>query len=124
NCTVNLASSQTGVTIVSAHTTLSVNGVSLTRHTNGTGANSQPARKTWVNARIVIAPDATNQVGQSHTFMVTLFKDLGTGIFVPAAGEHVTVTLTPTNGATVLNPTGTCTQAGVNTDANGQCSIT
>ena len=56
--------------------------------------------------------------------MVTLFKDTGTGIFVPAAGEHATVTLTPTNGATVVNPTGTCLQAGANTDANGQCSIT
>ena len=45
-------------------------------------------------------------------------------IFVPAAGEHVDVTLTPANGATVVNPTGTCLTAGANTDANGQCSIT
>ena len=57
--------------------------------------------------------------------MVTLCKDTGDGHgFVPAAGEHVDVTLTPTNGASVLNPTGTCLNAGANTDANGQCSIT
>ena len=124
SCSITLASSLTGTTIVSAHTTLSVGGVSLTRNTDGTGANSQPARKTWVNAKILIAPDATNQVGNSHTFMVTLFKDTGTGIFVPAAGEHVTVTLTPANGATASNQTGTCLNAGANTDANGQCSIT
>ena len=43
--------------------------------------------KTWVNAKISIAPDATNQVGQPHTFMVTLMKDTGTARFVAAAGE-------------------------------------
>ena len=59
---------------------MSVGGVSLTRHTNGTGANSGPAVKTWVNARISIAPNATNEVGQPHTFTVTLQKDTGTGI--------------------------------------------
>src|SRR5262249_41492335 len=107
-----------------AHTTVSVGGVSLTRNTNGVGANSNPATKTWVNAKITISPNDTNQVGQSHTFMVTLWKDTGTGIFVPAAGEHVDVALTPASGATVVNPTGTCLNAGANTDANGQCSIT
>ena len=55
---------------------------------------------------------------------MTLLKDTGTGTFVPAAGEHVTVTLTDTNGAVHTTPTGTCTQAGANTDANGQCTIT
>ena len=70
------------MTTVSAHTTVSVGGVSLTRHTNGTGANSNPAVKTWVNARIAIAPNATNEVGQAHTFTVTLQKDTGTGTFV------------------------------------------
>jgi hypothetical protein len=114
----------TGVTVVSAHTTVSVGGVSLTRHANGTAANSGPATKRWVNAKITIAPDDTNQVGQSHTFMVTLWKDTGAGIFVPAPGEHVDVALTPSLGATVVDPTGTCVAAGTNTDANGQCSIT
>ena len=33
------------------------------RTPNGPGANSGPATKTWVNAKIAIAPDATNQVG-------------------------------------------------------------
>ena len=48
-----------------------------------------------MNARIHITPNATNVVGQAHTFTVLLEKDTGnpTG-FVPAAGEHVDVTLT------------------------------
>jgi hypothetical protein len=76
-------------------------------------------------AKIEITPNATNEVGQPHTFTVTLSKDAtGTGPFVPAPGEHVTVTLTDSNGATHSAPTGTCTNAGPNTDANGQCTIT
>ena len=62
----------TGVTTVSAHTTVSVGGVSLTRNTDGVGANSGPATKRWVDAKIAIAPDATNLVTQPHTFTVTL----------------------------------------------------
>src|SRR5262249_5134549 len=65
-------------------------------------------------------------VGHSHTFTVTLLKDLGDGAgFVPAAGEHVGFGLTPSNGATLPNPpTGTCVGAGPNTNAAGQCTIT
>jgi len=124
SCTTTITSSVTGSETVSAHTTVTVGGVALTRHTNGTGANSGPATKTWVNARISIAPNATNAVGQPHTFTVTLQKDNGTGTFVAASGEHVTVTLTDAGGAVHTAPTGTCTAAGANTDANGQCTIT
>jgi hypothetical protein len=125
SCTVDLTSALTGVTTVSAHTTLSVGGVSLTRSTDGVGANSGPAEKTWVNAKISIAPNATNEVGQPHTFTVTLEKDAGDGNgFVAASGEHVDVTLTDAGGANHTAPTGTCTNAGANTDANGQCTIT
>ena len=78
---------------------MSVGGVSLTRDTNGVPANSGPAVKTWVNAKITITPNATNAVGQPHTFTATLSKDTGTGTFVAAAGETVTITLTNSNGA-------------------------
>ena len=85
---------------MTAHTTLTVGGVSLTRTTNGTGGNSGPAVKTWVNARISITPNAFNEINAPHTFTVTLEKDAGDGAgFVAAAGETVTVTLTNTNGA-------------------------
>jgi hypothetical protein len=125
SCQITLTSAATGQTTVSAHVTTSVGGVVLTRVTNGTGGSSGPATKTWVNAYIQISPDATNQVGHSHTFVATLFKDTGDGTgFHPAQGEHIDVSLTPHNGATVASPTGTCLDAGPNTDANGQCTIT
>src|SRR5262249_37307319 len=38
--------------------------------------------------------------------------------------EHVDVTLTDSNGAVHTAPTGSCTNAGANTDASGQCTIT
>src|SRR5205807_3144705 len=48
-----------------------------------------------------ITPNAFNEVGAPHTFVAKLEKDTGDGAgFVPAAGAPVTVTLTPTNGAT------------------------
>jgi hypothetical protein len=111
---------------VSAHTTFTTpQGVELTRSTDGTGSNSGPAVKTWVNARISITPNATNEINDPHTFTVTLEKDLGDGAgFVPFADAHVDVTLTNSNGATHTAPTGTCTTAGPNTDAAGQCTIT
>src|SRR5262249_58648216 len=87
--------------------------------------NSGDAVKTFVNAKIAIAPDATNEVGRPHTFTVTLMEDPGTGTFVPAAGEHVDFTLTPSNRA-VVNlhaASSTCDNPGPNTNPNGQCTI-
>ncbi len=125
SCQITLSSAVTGVTVVSAHTTLSVGGLQLIRDTNGVGANSTPATKRFVNAKIAIAQSATNAVGQPHTFTVTLSKDTGTGAFVAAAGEHVDFTLTDSNGAnSVLDAAAsTCDDAGPNTDAAGQCTI-
>ena len=77
-------------------------------------------------ASITIAPSAVNGIGESHTFTVTLKKDLDDGAGpVPAAGEHVDVTLTAAGGAVVsLNAAAsTCDNAGANTDANGQCTM-
>jgi hypothetical protein len=114
SCQIMLTSAVTGVTTVSAHVTESVGGVVLTRNTNGVGANSGPATKTWVNAGISIAPNATNEVGQPHTFTVTLRKDTGTGTFVAAAAEHVDLIreLDPKARATRTTFSGRCELAG------------
>jgi hypothetical protein len=124
SCTVVITSPTGGTTDIKATTTVSVAGVSLTRTTgDGLAGDSPDAIKNWASARISITPSATNEVGVSHTFTVTLEKDTGGG-FVPAAGEHVDVTLTDSNGAAHTAPTGSCTTAGANTDAAGQCTIT
>lgn len=125
-CTVTDTSLTTGVDTVNATTDVVVGGVTLHRTTDGVGANSGPATKTWVNAAIVIAPNATNEVGQPHTFTVTLSKDVGDGAgFVAFSGAHVDFTLTDSNGAvSVLNAgSSTCDDAGPNTDVLGQCKI-
>jgi len=125
SCTVTLTSSTTGISTVTASTMLQVSGLSLVRSTDATGANSGSATKRWVNAKISIASSATNRIGQSHTFTVTLWKDLGDGNgFVKAANEDVDFTLTNSNGAAHTAATGTCTNVGGNTDANGECTIT
>src|SRR5262249_16640280 len=124
SCTATITSQTAGSTVVSASTNVTVGGVPLSRTTNGVGPNSGNATTVWVAARIPTAPNATNEIGQPHTFTVTLEKDSGSG-FGPAANEHVTVTLTPSSGATLPNPaTGTCTNSGPNTNAAGQCTIT
>ena len=77
-------------------------------------------------ASITIAPSATNGIGESHTFTVTLMKDLDDGAGpIPAAGEHVTVTLTDAGGAsaTLNAAASTCDNAGANTNSSGQCTI-
>src|SRR6266545_2177225 len=77
-------------------------------------------------ASISIAPSDTNGIGEPHTFTVTLLKDLDDGAgSVPAAGEHVNVTLSASDGAVVqVNAAAsTCDDAGANTNASGQCTI-
>jgi uncharacterized repeat protein (TIGR01451 family) len=83
-----------------------------------------------VNARISIAPNATNEVGQPHTFAVTVLQDDGLPVGAPggdafngfgaAAGAAVAVTLTSTNGATAAPSTAL---SGV-TNASGQFLVT
>ena len=43
---------------------------------------------------------------------------------MPGADEHVEVTLTDAKGAVHTAASGSCTSAGANTDANGQCTVT
>lgn len=93
---------------------------SLSNNIQGSVLEPQP------NASITIAATATNGIGEPHTFTVTLIKNLDNGAGdVPAAGEHVDVTLTPENGAVVQldAAASTCDNAGANTDANGKCTM-
>jgi hypothetical protein len=68
-----------------------------------------------------------NNIGQPHTFTVTVKQNLGDGAgYVPATNGHVDVTLTTTSGsalAVVDTAASTCDNTGNNLDANGQCTI-
>ncbi len=125
-CTIVFTSNTPGLVTGHAQSFVQVGGLSLFRQTDGLGGNTGDANKRFVDARISIAPDDINEVGQTHTFFVKVEKDEGTGAgFVGASGEHVSFTLTDANGAVDIIDTGasTCDDAGPNTDASGMCSI-
>jgi hypothetical protein len=73
------------------------------------------------DANIKITPDDVNEVGQSHTFTVTVNKTFG-GTESPVAGVKPTVTLTDANGAVNTISENTCASTGTN--AQGKCTVT
>jgi len=124
-CTITVNSSTAGLITVSASTTFTAGGVSLTRTTGDSkSGDSADGVKTYVDANIVISPlTPTNEVGTAHTFTVTVMKNSGSG-FVPAAGVTVTATATASNGATITSAGGTSPACNpVPTGADGTCTI-
>ena len=128
SCTVTITSAVAGTTVVSATSDIPVGGLTITRTTdtavNTAAGGSGNASKAWATARITITPNDVNEIGQPHTFTVTVEQDSGSG-FVGVPGQHVDFTLTNTSGANaVLNAAAsTCDNAGPNTDAQGKCTI-
>jgi uncharacterized repeat protein (TIGR01451 family) len=111
-CTVHVNSSVPGQTAVSASTSLNVGSAVISVST------AVPAVKTWVDAQIAITGNATNQVGEEHTFTVTVKANYGDpDVWVPAAGVTVSASAAGVGGIT----SGTC-QTDV-TDADGQCTV-
>lgn len=119
-CSVTINTSTAGSVDIHGTTTFGVGGVSLTRATgDGLSGDSSDAHKTYIDLKITIDSNSTNEVGKSHTFTVTVGKNLGDGSgFVPADGLTVTPGI---SGAGSLTGTGTC-QTGA-TDVSGQCTI-
>jgi hypothetical protein len=117
-CTVTITSDETGLTTVMAGATVLVNGKSIALETDGVGGNASPAIKRWVNARLTVTPpEATNVVGDPHTFVGHLEFDLGNGSgFVDApAGETISFAMAAGPGEFVDD---TCL-----TDATGTCAV-
>src|SRR5204863_6039353 len=117
-CSVTFTSNESGTVTGNASVTLTIGGVSVTRSTSGNAGpgGSGPAVKTFVDANISITPNAVNEVGDDHTFTVTVNQSNGSGngfVAVPD-GTKPTVTLTDSFGAThVLSGSGdTCATSG------------
>jgi uncharacterized repeat protein (TIGR01451 family) len=72
-----------------------------------------------VNANVSIAPNATNEVGQPHTFTVTV-NQIVDGVSSPDAGANVTVSLTSVNGANAVPST----PLSGTTNSSGQFQVT
>jgi len=73
-------------------------------------------------ARISITPDDTNEAGDPHTFDVLVEQKIGlSGSWEPVTdGTSVIVSLTPSNGATVMGVSDDCAAPGT---VNGMCSV-
>jgi hypothetical protein len=137
-CTIVIDGPTTGLVQAFAYVTVHFpDGITVSRDADSTTATihgpggTDEASKTWVDANIAITPQTkSNERGTSHTFTVTVLKDLGDGhgLTTPAAGENVTTKIVNSNGATSTMTGGTCgnisglTGSGT-TDANGQCTI-
>ncbi|MBA2383191.1 MAG: DUF11 domain-containing protein, partial [Actinobacteria bacterium] len=116
-CTVIVSSTVTGTSSVHASGTVTVGGVAIAVATNGYGAHDVSNGKTWVDARITIGTTGVNQVGDPHTFTVSVEKNDGTG-WSDAAG--VTINSTSTGVGSITG--GTCGPTGP-TNAVGDCTI-
>src|SRR5439155_1662952 len=128
-CDIVFTSATGGKVVGNAAVTLTLAGVTITRDTNpatstipGPGG-SGPATKTFVDANITIAPDATNEVGRPHTFTVTVKRNTGNGSGLVAVpdGTKPTVTLTNSSGAAFSLVSDTCAASGT---VGGQCTVT
>lgn len=63
SCTDTLTSAVAGTTVVNASTSVVVSGVTLSRSTNGTGANSGPANKVWVKTSLTTTASQAVSIG-------------------------------------------------------------
>ena len=123
-CTVSFTSPTGGIVTATASATVFIGGVPFPVTTNGMNGNSGPATKTFVDAFITIGPPIdTNSITEGHTFTVTVKQNSGNGAgFVNAPnGTPVTVTLTPSNGAMIVNTVDTCASPGTSA---GICTVT
>ncbi|GAG37366.1 unnamed protein product, partial [marine sediment metagenome] len=117
SCSVDLTSSTPGVTTVKATTDVTVGGVDLHRETDGAGANSGPAEKTWVDANIQITPPTgTNAVDTPHPLTGHVNVNPGTGFVNAPAGTEIDFVIVSGPGSLTAS---SCTT----TDASGSCSV-
>jgi hypothetical protein len=113
--TVSVNSSSAGTANVNVSASVPVDGGFINVATDGYGAWTVDNEKTWVDARITIAPHDTNKVGDSHNF--TVFVEKNDGIdWVNASGVSVLGNITGVGSITSTNP--------ASTDVNGEMIIT
>src|SRR5205809_5893496 len=119
SCNVVITSATTGTTVVSAASSIPLTGQgSVTRTTNGTAGNSNPASKAWVDAAILInPPTATNNIGTNHTLTITVNSSGGN-----LDSGTATASITSGPGGFVVPPT--CSYTGGGTTASCTVIIT
>ncbi len=121
-CTVTFKSDTAGTISGHASADVVVGTDTISVETDGVGGNSGDATKRYVDAKIAITPGATNRVGQTHEFVVTVEMDegLGDGWVDAPDGTIVTVDLTTAHGAMVEDLVDECADPGL---TSGTCSV-
>ncbi len=116
-CTLTISSDEVAVFTANASASLTMGGVSVERSTSGNAGpgGSGPATKAYVDARISLAPDGVNEVGDGHTMTATVQMNQGTGWVSAPAGTVVSFAKVSGPGS-FSAPTCTTTA--------GQCSVT
>jgi uncharacterized repeat protein (TIGR01451 family) len=125
-----LTTTEAGNSTVTAQAVFNVDGVAFDISTDGTGDNSNPAEKDWVQvkAKIQISPlEGTNKVGESHNLTACVYVDTGSGYGLYT--EPITINFTKTAGVGSLNatsvPTSTgCAQVTLATTEPGNSTVT
>ncbi len=126
---ITINSDTAGQVIANASVEWTYGDLTLERDTDpNTQAESGPntydpygesAVKKYIDAKIDIYPDETNEVGDYHVFTAVVSLNEGSGFVRAPEGTPVTFTIQNAYGASA--DAGTYT---VNTDANGEASIT
>jgi len=79
-CSTNLTSTAAGVHKVEASSAFTENGFSFDVKTDGESFNSDPAEKTWIDAKIGITPRTDeNGIYEPHVLTATVWIDYGNG---------------------------------------------
>jgi hypothetical protein len=117
-CSVNLKSSEAGVSVVKAASSLAVDGIALSVETDGNAPNSGPAEKIWVDAKIEIGQDGTNGIGEPHAFKARVQVKYGNDPWANAP-DGLAITFAIISGPGGLDPL-SCQTAG----GTGACGTT
>jgi hypothetical protein len=120
-CTLTVDNGLANVFSATATASITMGTVTVSRTTDGTGQNSPPATKTYVDASVQIGPDADNEVGHAHTFTVTVTA-IPSGA-TPVVFKSIAPSITPTAGLT--QNTSTCSSPTVSgPDGGGNFTAT
>jgi hypothetical protein len=114
-CSVDLNSSQTGLSTVTAAWN---GGVTTAEGTASMATKTGDAVKRWVDARLALTPpQAANQVGDDHTFTAHLAFDNGDGNGFVSAPAGKVISLSKISGP------GTLSASSCTTNAGGECTV-
>ncbi len=78
------------------------------------------ASKTWLAYRVLLEDDATNLVGESHTFTATVQQTDDDGVTWAAVPDGTTLTATTAGEGTLNGPASTCVTGGT---VDGMCTF-